>query len=118
MYTDCDFHEISNIIGASVPGVNEIILFGSYAQGNAREESDADIAVIIEKKLEREEKLAALSKAWKALGKKGYRVDIIIKTISEFNIDKDIPVTLSHTILHEGKCLWKTHVSMKLSING
>ncbi|MHB9031136.1 MAG: nucleotidyltransferase domain-containing protein [Candidatus Latescibacterota bacterium] len=112
MYTIRDFSDISNIIRAYIPGATEIILFGSYARGEAQEESDADIVVIVEKTLEREEKLASLTKAWKALGKKGYRVDIIIKTQYEFDVDKDIPVTLSHTIFHEGKCLWKAHASV------
>jgi uncharacterized protein len=112
MYTGYDLTEISDIIRTHIPGAKEIVLFGSYARGEPKEESDVDIVVIVEKELDREKKLSSLTKSWKALGKKGYRVDIIIKTEHEFNLDKDIPVTLSHTILHEGKFLWKAHASM------
>ena len=118
MYTKHDFLEISNIIRSNIPGVKEVILFGSYARGEAREESDADIAVIVEEKLTWEEELASLTKAWKILGKKGFHVDIIIKTTDEFDLDKVIPVTFSHTIFHEGKSLWKNSISMKSSVSG
>lgn len=108
MYSNQDFLEISKIIRSFIPGTREIILFGSYARGEAKEDSDADIAAIVEKRINRMEKLFALGKAWDALGRLGYRVDIVIKEANEFDMDKDEPVTLSHTIYHEGKCLWKT----------
>ncbi|MDP2984823.1 MAG: nucleotidyltransferase domain-containing protein [Candidatus Latescibacter sp.] len=118
MYTNRDFIEISKIIRSFIPRTKEIILFGSYAREQAKEESDADIAVIVEKKFDRKEKLLALGKAWNALARRGYHVDIVIKTVDEFDMDKDIPVTLSHTIYHEGKCLWKANASLKSSVNG
>ena len=80
MYTNRDFLEISDIIRSFIPGTREVILFGSYSRGHAREGSDADIAVIVENKFARKEKLQALGKAWNALARRGYGVDIIIKT--------------------------------------
>ncbi len=106
MYNERDFALMAEIICSHIQELQEIILFGSYARDSRNSESDVDIAVITEKKLARQEKLRVLGNIWNEFGLRGYDADIIIKANDEFELDKDIPVTISHTIATEGKVLW------------
>lgn len=106
MYTDKDFEIMTDIFWAHVPGLKALILFGSYARGTAQDDSDADIAVIVERPVARDEKLTILNKIWQILGRMGYRTDIIFKDATQFDDDKKIPVTMSYEIEHKGRLLW------------
>ncbi len=108
MYSSEDFAEIVRIFRKHVPDLSALYLFGSYVTGVATEQSDADIAVIVEKKPAWEERHRLLNRLWSELGEKRYLVDIVIKQKSDFDKDRDLPVTLSHTIVHQGRILWKT----------
>jgi predicted nucleotidyltransferase len=108
MYSSEDFAEIICIFKKHVPNLDTLYLFGSYANGNATEHSDADIAVIVGKKPDWQERNTLLNLLWGDLSSKRYLVDIIIKQKNDFEKDRDVPVTLSHTIAHEGKILWQT----------
>ncbi|MDD5673221.1 MAG: nucleotidyltransferase domain-containing protein [Chitinivibrionales bacterium] len=107
MYSSEDFDEIIRIFKKYIPDLKALYLFGSYATGTATEKSDADIAVIVGKKPDWEERHKLLNNLWNELGEKRYLVDIIIKQETDFEKDRDLTVTLSHTIVHEGKVLWK-----------
>ncbi|MDO9548977.1 MAG: nucleotidyltransferase domain-containing protein [Candidatus Marinimicrobia bacterium] len=106
MYTEKDFTIITDVFREHVPGLKALILFGSYARGTAQDDSDADIAAIVEKPVPRAEKLTILNKIWQVLGRMGYRTDIIFKDIEQFEDDKQIPVTMAYEIDQEGKLLW------------
>jgi predicted nucleotidyltransferase len=110
MYSSEDFADMVKIFRTHVHNLNALYLFGSYANNAATEQSDADIAVIVEQKPEWEERHALLNALWNDLGKKKYLVDIVIKQKADFEKDRDVSVTLSHTIAHEGKLLWQTAV--------
>jgi predicted nucleotidyltransferase len=107
MYSSEDFEEIVRIFRKHVPDLRALYLFGSYAAGVANHQSDADIAVIVEKKPAWEERHQLLNRLWSELGEKRYLVDIIIKQQSDFEKDRELSVTLSHTIVQEGRILWK-----------
>lgn len=107
MYTDKDFIEIVRIFRNHIHNIQALYVFGSYAHGAASEESDVDIAVIVDKKPQWQERHRMLNALWNELGSKRYLVDIIIKQEADFEKDKRLPVTLSHTIASEGKVLWK-----------
>ena len=51
MFSTSDFETIKDIVISAVPSVESIFLFGSYAKGTAREQSDIDIAVLLEHEL-------------------------------------------------------------------
>ena len=110
MYSSEDFADMVQIFRTHVHNLDALYLFGSYATNAATEQSDADIAVIVERKPEWEERHALLNALWNDLGKKKYLVDIVIKQKADFEKDRDVSVTLSHTIAHEGKLLWQTAV--------
>jgi predicted nucleotidyltransferase len=107
MYTSKDFSELEKIIKKHVPNLIALYLFGSYANGAAAEQSDIDIAIIVDEKPQWQERHRLLNLLWNEFGERRFRVDIIIKQESDFNKDKELPVTLSHTIATEGKLLWK-----------
>lgn len=110
MYSEKDFDVMVNIFRAQVCGLKALFLFGSYAHGTANEESDADLVAIVENDFERQEKLRLLTILWNELAHNGYTTDIVIKNSYLYEIDKEIPGTLSYTINREGKVLWKSGV--------
>lgn len=106
MYSEKDFQILTDIFLANVPGMKALFLFGSYGRGTASEDSDMDIAALIERPVQREEKINILGRLWQILGPMGYRTDIILKANEEFERDKDYPVTISYQINREGRLLW------------
>ncbi len=106
MYSTQDFEVITDIFKNNVPGLKSLVLFGSYSRGTATDESDADIAAIVDTHISRGEKLHILGNLWNILGRKGYCVDIILKEEIHFNEDKTVNFTVSHSISSEGKILW------------
>jgi len=107
MYSQEDLKRMSEIIQQHVPPLRYLILFGSYAQGNPDAESDVDLAVITDQKLERQAKLQLLNTLWLLLAQQGYEVDLVIKSFDEYQRDSAFVPTLAHMLSTEGKMLWK-----------
>jgi predicted nucleotidyltransferase len=105
MYTQNDFSQLKDIILKDVPSTTSIILFGSYAKGNAREDSDIDIAILTDREFARGEKLKALAELRWDTSLKGYNVDFILSNQRVFLLRRSLP-TLAKIILQEGKYLW------------
>jgi predicted nucleotidyltransferase len=49
MYTQTDIETIRDIIIRDIPGAIRVILFGSYARGNAREDRDSTVGFVMER---------------------------------------------------------------------
>jgi len=64
--------------------IDKIILFGSRARGDYREDSDWDILVVTKRKLDREKMISFLSKVYLRLAKYGTDADILVKAKEEF----------------------------------
>lgn len=105
MYTEKDFEAVKDIIVENVPEAVGIILFGSYAKGTAREDSDMDILVLLEKDYEWRERRAVLNRIYQNTARQGYLIDFLLKTKANFDRDKELP-TISKAIAKEGKVLW------------
>jgi predicted nucleotidyltransferase len=105
MYSSSDFETIKDIVIAAVPSVESIFLFGSYAKGTAREQSDIDIAVLLEQELGWRERNSILNRLYGDAAQKGYNVDFLLKRADKFRDDSSLP-TMSRVILREGRLLW------------
>ena len=105
MYSSSDFEEIKEIVISAVPSVESIFLFGSYARGTAREQSDIDVAILLTRDLEWRERNSVLNRLYGAAAKKGYNVDFLLKGADKFREDRLLP-TMSRVIQREGRLLW------------
>lgn len=85
--------------------LNEIILFGSYSNNTANDNSDLDIAIIIQNQIDRKTKLDYLNQLWWESSSNGVTVDYILKSQNDYNSEKFLP-SISRTISNEGKTLW------------
>jgi predicted nucleotidyltransferase len=107
MYSTADFEIIKNVVISSVPSAESVYLFGSYAKGTAQEQSDIDIAILLEHDLHWRERNAILNRLYSDMSQRGYNVDFVMKKSDKFLSESKLP-TLSRVILREGKLLW-TH---------
>ena len=106
MYTEKDFTAIRNIIIKDIPNVVKVILFGSYARGDAREDSDIDFLIITNREYERKEKLKTLADLRWNIALAGYNADVLLKYQRKHTADMLSP-TLSRVINREGKIIWQ-----------
>lgn len=108
MYSSADFEIIKNMVVSSIPIAESVYLFGSYAKGTAREQSDIDIAVLLEHDLHWRERNTLLNRLYNDMSQRGYNVDFVFKMTDKFIAESTLP-TLSRVILREGKLLWKNN---------
>jgi predicted nucleotidyltransferase len=93
---------------ASIPIAESVCLFGSYAKGTAREQSDIDIAILLEHDLHWRERNSILNHLYSTMAENGYNVDFVLKNAEKLRVERELP-TLSRVILREGKLLWTNH---------
>jgi len=95
---------LKNIIVDTVP-VEQIFLFGSYANGTPHADSDLDIYVVMAKNADIRE-IDAMRLIRKAIrDKKTMPVDIVVCKENTFNQRKSIP-TIERQIVQEGMVLY------------
>jgi predicted nucleotidyltransferase len=84
----------------------KIYLFGSYAWGEPKQNSDLDIIIIVKESKEKSYKRSI--KGYQAL--KGLKIakDIIVYTEDEFEERAEKPGTLCHRIVQEGQLLYES----------
>lgn len=105
MHGQTDFQAIKDLVIAAVPSAESIFLFGSYAKGTAQEQSDIDIAILLEKDLQWRERNALLNRLYSDTAQRGYNVDFLLKSAEKFRAESELP-TLARVILREGRLLW------------
>lgn len=108
MYSSVDFEIIRDMVIANIPLAERVYLFGSYAKGTAHEQSDIDIAILLEQDLHWRERNTLLNRLYHDVAEKGYNVDFVLKRADKFRAESELP-TLSRVILREGKLLWTTN---------
>jgi len=87
--------------------VLKIILFGSRAKGTAREDSDWDFFVIIDKKLSFNEKWDIIDEIKIKLAKLKIPNDIFLKSEDEVEESKDDVGRITYYALREGIEVWR-----------
>jgi len=83
--------EVKNIIVNLLDGLEyeKILLFGSRARGENREDSDYDVIVVLKNDMEREELFKIENKISKAFANMLIDIDIIVKTSEQYDYLKD-----------------------------
>jgi predicted nucleotidyltransferase len=93
---------IEEAIGSKGLKVKKIMLFGSRARGNPREDSDWDFFVIVDKKLGFNEKWDIIDEIKIKLAKLKIPNDIILKSEDEVEESKDDIGRITYYALKEG----------------
>lgn len=80
----------------------KVILFGSYARGDADEGSDLDL-IVVERDLE--DRAAEYLRLKEAIGRIGIGVDLLVYSEREFERRSQVPGTVPYWASKEGKVL-------------
>ena len=80
-----------------------IILFGSYARGDAAEDSDVDLLIIADSTLPRFKRSREL---YKMIRPYPFGMDLLVYTPQEISKGKESPVSFVSTVLQEGKTVY------------
>ena len=84
----------------------KIYLFGSYAWGKPNKDSDIDILILVNESNERKARRATI--AYRALRDySNISIDILVRTIAEFEPFSTIKATLQNKIINEGIVLYE-----------
>ena len=86
--------------------VERIILFGSRARGDFKEDSDYDFFVIVDKEVSGDEMLMLYSNISKELSKYGIYCDVITHSKDKFNKTKDNVAHIDYYAFREGETIY------------
>ena len=92
---------IKHIVSELIPD-NEIILFGSRANGKSKSTSDYDLLVIAEHSIDLNERLLFQSKIRRKLAEQNILSDVIVQSKSDLDIKKNLPGHIVRTAFLEG----------------
>lgn len=81
----------------------QIILFGSYARGDADAQSDIDLLIVENEVADRGQEMLRLTRS---IGYLGLGVDVLVYSEQEVMRRSQVPGTLLHHALREGKVLY------------
>jgi len=82
--------------------LNKVLLFGSRAKGTARKDSDWDLLVLIEDELTPSQRISLVSKIRYRLATELIDADIIVKSVKDYDMQKDNVGYLSYYAEKEG----------------
>jgi predicted nucleotidyltransferase len=88
----------------------QIWLFGSYAWGEPRQDSDLDFVVVVPESDERP--IKRMQRAAGCLAGLGMANDVVVKTREEFDRFCDVTASLTHKVTREGSLLYGTGQAM------
>lgn len=86
----------------ALPEGSEIIVFGSYARGDAGADSDLDLLVIEPEVTDRAAEMIRLSAL---LGRRLVPADVVVMSRSAYESERVVPNTLAYRAAREGKVL-------------
>ena len=101
MVTNTQSETIARIINRTV-NPESVYLFGSYAEGTPRKNSDLDIAII---KNNVEDKHESLYQIRKALSYLGIPMDILLFETKNYLLNMNVYGTVQYEVAHKGKKL-------------
>ncbi len=92
--------EAAHLLLKAAPAGSRVILFGSYARGDADPGSDVDFLVV---EPEVEDPMAEEVRLINALRPMRLAVDVAVMSLKEFEYWKDTPNTLAYEAVREGE---------------
>lgn len=92
---------VARVVEAAHP--SKVILFGSYARGSAREDSDLDLMVIEPRVENAGDEMIRLHRA---VGDVGVGVDVLVYSDREASRRSKVPGTVLYWAFKEGKVLY------------
>lgn len=98
-------NEIQKIARDIAEAVNaeRVVLFGSYANGHAGEDSDIDLLVVAESDQPRYRRSRDL---YRLFHPHGFALDIVVYTPEEMNQNSRTPVSFVSQVMREGKTVY------------
>ena len=103
MVREEDIRRVAAQVG-EVAHAEQVILFGSYARGQATEHSDVDLLVIAESALPRFKRSRAIYGQFRPYP---FSMDLVIYTPAEVEQGKRSPVSFVSRVLREGKVVYE-----------
>ena len=97
--------EAARRAAAAASSPAQVMLFGSYARGEANPDSDLDL-LVIEQQVS--DKAAEYLRLHRAVGNLGVGVDVMVITREEFDRRRQVPGTLPYWASKEGQLLYDT----------
>lgn len=82
-----------------------VILFGSYARGDATEESDVDLLVVVDEPRQRGKRSAPILRV--LAEEYAVPVDVIVRTTDSLERESGVPGTLGDEVSKEGVVLYE-----------
>jgi predicted nucleotidyltransferase len=95
---------VERLVAAANP--SKVILFGSYARGDATEDSDLDLMVIEQEVQNAGDEMIRLHRA---VGDVGIGVDVLVYSDKEAYRRSQVPGTVLYCAFREGKVLYDAH---------
>lgn len=93
---------VSRIVEAEQP--ERVILFGSWAAGHARPDSDVDLMVVVR---DGGDTMATAVRLYRLLAGMGVPKDLVVVTVRDFERFKDTPGTVVKVAHLEGRVLYE-----------
>ena len=103
MIHESQIRQVAVQLGAAAQA-SQVILFGSYARGEATERSDVDLMVVAQTDLPRHKRAVGLYKQFRPYP---FGMDIVVYTPQEVEEGKKSALTFVSTVLREGKTLYE-----------
>ena len=107
-----EIESVATQIGIASHAQN-VVLFGSYARGDAREESDVDLLIIAESDLPRFKRSCELYKLFRPYP---FPMDLIVYTPKEIEKGKRSPVSFVSRVLQEGEVVYDSRNRHRSSV--
>lgn len=103
MVTNEQIAQVAQRLGVAT-NAERVILFGSYARGDAREQSDVDLLIVAENDQPRFKRTRGLHSLFRPYP---FAMDLLVYTPKEIEKWKGTPVSFVSTALREGKVVYE-----------
>jgi len=109
MISDTQIEQVAVQLGDAA-NASQVILFGSYARGEATDRSDVDLMVVADTDLPPHKRAVALYKQFRPYP---FGMDIVVYTPQEVQEQKKSDLTFVSTVLREGRTFYERTASRR-----